>query len=128
MSAALLALLALAGATGALARYAVYCAFIGGERGAMPWATIVVNCAGSFLFGVVIVLADEADLLPPRARVVLLAGFLGAFTTFSTFAFENAELLRLGHVGRALANALVQNVGAVLCVFAGHAVARALAV
>ena len=127
MSAGLLALLAVAGAAGALARYAVYWALLGTERGAMPWATIVVNCAGSFAFGLVVVLADEAELLSPRARVVLLSGFLGAFTTFSTFAFENAELLRLGHVGRALANALVQNFGTVLCVFAGHAAARALA-
>ena len=126
MTAPLLALLAAGGAAGALCRYGVYRVVAVAEKGAFPWATLLVNCAGSFLFGLIVVLADEVRLLSPNARVVVLSGFLGALTTFSTFAFENAELLRTGHVGRALVNALAQNAGAILCVFAGYAVGRAL--
>jgi CrcB protein len=122
-----LALLGLAGAAGAICRYLVYATVAVAERGAFPWATLLVNCGGSLLFGLTVALADEAGLLSPRARVVVLAGFLGALTTFSTFAFENAELLRLGHLGRALLNVLAQNLGAVFCVFAGHALGRGLA-
>lgn len=118
--------LALGGGAGALARYAVYRALAPAASGALPWATISVNVVGSILFGVIATLAAEPDAMAPRTRIALLTGFLGAFTTFSTFAYESAELLRLGFVGRALLNAALQNVGALLGVFAGFAVGRAL--
>lgn len=124
MTPASLALLLTAGAAGTVCRYAVFRTVATAAHGAFPWATLLCNCAGSFLFGLVVVLADEVELLSPQARVVLLAGFLGAFTTFSTFAFESAELLRTGHVARALLNAVAQNAGSVLCVFAGFACGR----
>lgn len=118
-------LLALAGALGALARYSVY-RWIGEfAAGEFPWATIAVNLLGSFLFGAVVTLADEGRVLSPRARVVVLSGFLGAFTTFSTFAFETRTLLGTGHWIRAIANAGAQNCGAVLGVILGMAAARA---
>ncbi len=119
--------LAGAGGLGAMSRYAVYRAVAPAEHGAFPVATVVVNVVGSLLFGLVVVLADEGQLFGTRTRTILLAGFLGAFTTFSTFAFETAELLRLGHTGRALLNALAQNCGAVLGVFGGIALGRLLA-
>lgn len=119
-------LLGAAGASGALARYVIHALIAPAARGAFPWSTLAVNCIGSFAFGLVAVLAETNGLLSPRARVVVLTGFLGAFTTFSTFAFESAELLRLGHTTRALANILAQNLGAIACVFAGAATARGI--
>lgn len=122
-----LVLLAIAGALGALSRYGVY-RWVGElAAGNFPWATILVNCSGSLLFGFFVVLADEGSgLISVRARVVILAGFMGAFTTFSTFAFETLELLRNGYVLRALANAAVQNLGALACLALGALLARAL--
>ncbi|MEY2983174.1 MAG: fluoride efflux transporter CrcB [Planctomycetota bacterium] len=117
-------LLGAAGAGGAIARYLIHAIVAPTARGAFPWSTLAINCAGSFAFGLVTVLAETNGVLSPRARVVVLTGFLGAFTTFSTFAFENAELLRLGHTARAMANILAQNLGAIVCVFAGAATAR----
>ena len=122
------ALLALAGAGGELSRYVIHALVAPVARGTFPWSTLAINCLGSFAFGLVAVLAETSGMLSPRARVVILTGFLGAFTTFSTFAFENAELLRLGHTARAVTNILAQNLGAIACVFAGAATARGLLV
>ena len=122
-----LLLLALAGAAGALCRYGIYRWLAVEAAGSFPWATVAANGLGSFLFGLVWVLADEAEVLTSDQRVIILAGFLGAFTTFSTFAFETTALLQGGFVGRALLNVLVQNVGAVLCVLAGIWAGRAAA-
>lgn len=97
-----LLIMALAGAAGTLARYwlsgAVY--DILGRN--FPWGTAAVNILGSFLFGLVWVLAEERLLISGETRVVILVGFMGAFTTFSTFIFESSSLasdtqwLRLG--------------------------------
>lgn len=122
-----LLLLAVAGAAGALCRYGIYRWLAVDVHGTFPWATVVANCVGSLLFGLVVVLADEAELLSADQRVIVLAGFLGAFTTFSTFAFETTTLLQTGHLGRALLNVLVQNAGAVLCVLAGISLGRSIA-
>ncbi|MBK8978323.1 MAG: CrcB family protein [Planctomycetes bacterium] len=122
-----LLLLAIAGACGALCRYGVYRWIAVEAHGSFPWATVAVNTLGSLLFGAITVLADEAELLTREQRVVLLSGFLGAFTTFSSFAFETATLMRTGHAMLAVANALTQNVVSVLAVFAGMAIARAIA-
>jgi CrcB protein len=83
-----LTLLALAGALGTLARYAVYAAL----PARAPLATLTVNVAGSFLFGLALALAAR-NRLTDDARVLICAGFLGAFTTFSAFAADTAQLL-----------------------------------
>jgi CrcB protein len=119
-------LLGAAGGCGAIARFVIHALVAPAARGAFPWSTLAVNCLGSFAFGVFAVLAETNGLLSPRARLLVLTGFLGAFTTFSTFAFENAEMLRLGHTARALTNILAQNLGAIACVFVGAATARGL--
>ena len=95
-------LIALAGAAGTLARWwlsgAVY-AVMGRE---FPWGTAAVNILGSFLFGLVWILAEERMYMSGETRIILLVGFMGAFTTFSTYIFESSALasdvqwLRLG--------------------------------
>jgi len=84
------ALIGIAGAAGALARY-----WVGQAVGArsFPWATLGINVAGSLLLGFVLA-GPITDRWPPNASVAVAVGFLGAFTTFSTFAFETTALLR----------------------------------
>ena len=113
------------GALGTLCRYAVYRSLPTFAATGLPHATMIVNLAGSLLFGLVAVLATETEWISARVRWVLLTGFLGAFTTFSTFAYETVELLRAGRPGLALANGLVQNFGAIGGAALGMTLARA---
>jgi len=104
------------GVCGAIARHLV------GERVPDRFAaTLVVNVCGSFALGVVLATPlDDAPLL------TLGTGFCGAFTTFSTFAFETVRLFETGHRKRALANAAGTLVAAVLAVTAGATLAGVL--
>ena len=117
-------LLAGAGACGTLARYG-----LGGlvhrlVNTTWPLGTWVVNVAGSFLFGAIWALADERGLIGVEARIVLLAGFMGAFTTFSTFSFETVQLLRDGQWAMASCNAAAQVLVGLAAVFIGMAAGR----
>ena len=86
-----LLLVAVAGAAGAACRYGV--GVLVGPH-AFPWSTLGINTAGSFLLGVVLVAGPAR--MSGDAVVAVAAGFLGAFTTFSTFSFEVQALLRDG--------------------------------
>jgi CrcB protein len=105
-----LLLLALAGACGTLARYWLSGAAHEVLGSDFPWGTAVVNLLGCLLFGLVWVLADERQLLRPELRLVILVGFMGAFTTFSSIIFETGELLRGSQWAFAALNILGQNV------------------
>ena len=114
-------LVLLGGAAGALARYGV-----GRAAGpdAVPWATLAVNLAGSLLLGVVLGAAAEGRL----GELVLAGvgiGFLGAFTTFSTFSWEALALLRAGRVGLATAYVATSVVGGLLAAGLGLFAIRA---
>lgn len=105
-----LALLALAGAAGTLARAGVYAVCQRTPIDQLPAATLIVNVVGSFLFGVIWPLAErEAGPVSPNLRWLALAGFMGAFTTFSTFAFETGRYLQDGRPGAAALNLLANN-------------------
>ena len=93
---------------------------------ALSWGTIAVNILGSFLFGLVWALAQERSIISAEARIIVLAGFMGAFTTFSTFMFETGELLRDSQWALAFGNLALQNVVGLAAVFAGWVVARVL--
>ena len=71
-----------------------------------PFGTLVVNLIGCFAIGVLAVLAEEKFLLGPTARLFLMIGFCGAFTTFSTFILETSNLTKDGETLYALANIL----------------------
>ncbi|AWN22298.1 fluoride efflux transporter CrcB [Deinococcus irradiatisoli] len=104
---------ALGGAAGALTRYG-----LGGwltlltERSGwatFPLATLLINVSGSFLLGVVLAFASRG-IGPPELRLALGVGFLGAYTTFSTFSVDLDNLLTRGEGGKALLY-LLGNVG-----------------
>jgi CrcB protein len=89
-----------------------------------PYGTLVVNVLGSFLLGVVMHVGLATDLLSPTLRLALATGFLGGFTTYSTFNYETLLYVEQGVWERALAN-VVATLG--LCGvggIAGTAVAR----
>jgi len=119
-----LAWLAAAGALGTLARYGVGGGVQRALGEAFPWGTLVINAVGSLLFGLVWSLAEERMMISGETRVILLVGFMGAFTTFSTYAFETSAMLRDAEWSFALANVLSQNVLGIVCFFAGLALGR----
>ena len=121
-----LLLLCVAGAAGTLARY-----FLAGIVQRLhpydfPWGTLAVNAIGCLLFGLVWSLADGRHIITPATRAIILVGFMGAFTTFSTFAFETSQLLERGELLSAGGNMLLSNVVCIVLVFAGIAIGRAL--
>ena len=105
--------IALGGASGAVSRYLLANWVHSLWEGKLPMGTLLVNMLGSFAIGVVYVLLVERQLIHADWRGVLMVGFLGAFTTFSTFSLETISLLEAGHVVHALTYMLGS---AVLCV------------
>ena len=88
--------------------------------------TLVINLIGSFLLGVTFRASGQRG--PSDAVALMIAvGFLGAFTTFSTFSFETQALLRAGRPGAAAAYVAVSVVGGVMAAAAGYGIGRALA-
>lgn len=71
-----------------------------------PYGTMLVNLTGSFLLGFVISLTFEHFIIDPRLRILLTIGFLGSYTTFSTFAYESVTLISQGQWGLGIFNLL----------------------
>ncbi len=108
--------LALGSLAGGFARYYL-AGFVYQILGAaFPYGTLVVNLVGCFLIGFLSVLAEEKFLIGPTARTLLMVGFCGAFTTFSTFMLETGNLVKAGETLRALLN-VVASVAAGFLVF-----------
>ena len=94
-----LVLVLVGGGLGSAARYLAGVWIARHLGAAFPWGTLSVNVAGSFLIGLLATVADEAGGIGPHARVFLVVGVLGGFTTFSSFSLETwrlAEQHRLG--------------------------------
>src|SRR4030067_3697270 len=102
-------LIAMAGAAGPLGRYWLSGLVQRASGAAFPWGTFAVNMGGCLLFGLVWSIAEERFLIGPQARSVVLVGFMGAFTTYSTYTFETAQLLRDSEWALALGNIALQN-------------------
>ncbi|WP_027181124.1 fluoride efflux transporter FluC [Oleidesulfovibrio alaskensis] len=88
-----LLLIAIAGGLGSLSRYSLAGAVQRLFGASFPAGTFVVNITGCFLFGLVWGFLEGRLTLGPAARMIALTGFMGAFTTFSTFIFESVALL-----------------------------------
>ena len=119
--------LALGGALGTVARYVVGLWAAPISR-ALPWGTVIINVAGSFLIGFVGTLTVTGGRypLPESVRLFLMVGFCGGFTTFSSFSLQSFELLRSGDQLRALANIGLSVVLCLAAVAAGHGIAARL--
>lgn len=118
--------IALGGALGALLRFwastAVY-AWLGRQ---FPWGTLAVNVMGSFLMGLLAMLLLERLVSGPELRAFVLIGFLGAFTTFSTFSMETFNLLEQGDTATAMLNIAVSVVACLTATLAGVWLGRSL--
>ena len=121
-----LLLIALAGGAGALARYGLGGLVQRWTGGGFPWGTVAVNVVGCFLFGLVVTAASERFGLSVEMRIIILTGFMGAFTTFSTFAYESQQLMADGQWLWAFGNIALQLVVGVAMMIAGIAVGRAV--
>lgn len=120
--------IALGGALGAMARYAItiYSASLMESSLVMnarfPLGTLLVNVVGSALIGVCYVLIIEKGALSPEWRHVLMVGFLGAFTTFSTFSLDALNMWQNGHQFLALSYVAITFVATLAAVAASVAV------
>jgi len=94
------------GAIGAMSRYWVYNAFLKASESKFPWATLTVNIVGSFLIGVAFILITERSEVGSEMRGLVTVGFLGAFTTFSTFSMDTIGLLEQGQIASAVSYVL----------------------
>lgn len=112
-----LILVAVGGAFGAVARYWVGGYVVNNTDHYLPLGTLTVNVLGSMLMGVCFVLIMEKAQLPPASRQLLMVGFLGAFTTFSTFSLETLVLIQEGHI----LSAVIYIILSVLCCIAALA-------
>lgn len=121
-----LLLIAAAGAAGTLARYGLTQWVRQWSGTGFPWGTLVVNGLGCLLFGVILTLSREKGLLSEDSATWIMVGFLGAFTTFSTFAFESGDLMRAGDLPSALLNVVANVVLGMSLFFAGMWLVRAV--
>jgi fluoride exporter len=99
--------LALGGIAGTISRYAMAGMVYRVVGTQFPYGTLAVNLLGCFLIGLLDVLAQEKFVLSPQARLFLMVGFCGAFTTFSTFILETGNLIKDGQSVLAFANLMV---------------------
>ncbi|MFC1488783.1 fluoride efflux transporter CrcB [Thermodesulfobacteriota bacterium] len=107
------------GSLGSLCRYgfALMAARLIGTR--FPWGTLMANLTGCFLIGVSFALVERTNLLSPTARLFFMTGFLGALTTFSTYALETVVSVRGETSSMAFLNFFLNNALGLILVLAG---------
>ncbi len=91
---------------------------------AFPMGTFIINISGSFLLGLFLSLAMDRLALDPRWKLLLGVGFLGAYTTFSTYTYESLALFQQGKIGLGLVNLLGSSLLGALAVGMGVLVGR----
>ena len=118
--------IATGGAAGALMRFWVSGAIYMLLGRAFPYGTLAVNVIGSLAMGLLYILFMERMSVSPEMRAALLVGFLGAFTTFSTFSLETLNLIEQGELFKAILNMLLSVVACVAACWLGVLIGRQL--
>jgi fluoride exporter len=116
----------LAGLLGTVARYGLSGWVDRKMGGGFPVGTLTVNLAGCFLAGFLYQLLEHRFLIDPALRSVILIGFLGGFTTFSSYGVQTFTLALGGQFWLASVNVLASNVGGLLLLWIGYISAKAL--
>lgn len=109
----------LGGGLGAVARFLLSNKVADKFGNAFPYGTLSVNVIGSFLMGFLAILLVERLALDPLLKLGVFVGFLGAFTTFSTFSMDTLSLFEQGHYLRAITNMFISVILSVLAVWLG---------
>ncbi|HIG78837.1 MAG TPA: fluoride efflux transporter CrcB [Cycloclasticus sp.] len=118
--------IAAGGSIGAVMRYLVSTGIYSWLGRGFPYGTLVVNVLGSLAMGLLYELFLQRLSISPEVRAVLLVGFLGAFTTFSTFSIETINLIEQGDLLKAVTNMLASVILCVLAAWCGLQMARQL--
>jgi len=121
-----IAIVALGGACGAVARYWIGWWVATRWPGPLPLGTILVNLSGSFLLGLALTALPRRCSLTESLRLFIGVGFLGAYTTFSTFEYETLRLFEEGKIGSGLLNIALSLLLGLLAVWAGATLGRRL--
>jgi CrcB protein len=119
-------LVGIGGFAGANARY-----WLGGWvsnrwGAAFPYATFVINVSGSFVLGLFMAMVTGRFIVHPNWRLIFAIGFVGAYTTFSTFEYETMGLMEVGSLRRALLNAMGSLVAGFIAVWLGARIGQRL--
>jgi CrcB protein len=119
-------IIGIGGFFGAIARYGVGL-WIGQRWGrSFPLGTFVINVSGSFVIGLAMSLLTERLIVNPQWRLLLVVGFLGAYTTFSTFEYETGALLKDGEWFFACMNVVLSVLAGFIALKAGEVLAKSI--
>ena len=117
-------IIGIGGFLGAISRYGV-ALWIGQRWGrSFPLGTFVINISGSFLIGLLMSLFTERFMVNPQWRLLFVVGFLGAYTTFSTFEYETGALLKDGEWMIAMLNVVLSVIVGFVALKVGEVVAK----
>lgn len=115
---------AVGGALGAIARYWIAGIIAARFDSRFPFSTLAINLSGSFVAGLFLTLASERISIHPTWRLAVAVGFLAAYTTFSTWAYESFKLLEEGSIARSLTNLIGGMILGILALWLGVITAR----
>ena len=119
-------LVGVGGFAGAISRYLVDGFVSDRTGGGFPWGTLVINVSGTFLLGLLFAMTTERAILPAEIRGPVMIGFIGAYTTFSTYLLESWRLIEDGAWAMALANLGGSIAVGLVAVAAGMIIGRAI--
>lgn len=115
------------GSLGALCRYGINLFSVRVWGSHFPFGTLIVNLVGCLLIGIAFGLGEKSTLMSPAARLFFVTGFLGALTTFSSYAVETIGAVHSGSFQVAVLNVLINNVAGLFLVIGGMWLTRYLA-
>ncbi len=118
--------IAAGGALGAVMRFWVSSAVYAWLGRGFPWGTLSVNLLGSFIIGLAFVMLTERLMVGSEIRAFIMIGFLGAFTTFSSFSLETLALMQEGLLLKAAMNILISVVLCIIATWSGMLLVRLL--
>lgn len=121
-----LILVGIGGGVGAIARYALGKGITERANSIFPYGTFAVNLIGAFLIGVLFAILTEKGVGHPHLRLLLVTGFIGGFTTFSSYALEAINLVEAGSWNTALAYVVASNALGLLACLAGVVLIRTI--
>ena len=114
------------GFIGSVMRYLVQVFVEKGLATTFPWGTFVANIAGSFIIGIVFAFAEKGNLMSSEWRMFLAVGICGGFTTFSSFAYNNLNMIKAHSFGQLLWNVGGSLFFGILAVYLGIILVRAI--